>query len=63
MLYALLGACAYLLRTLEEQIKLRTFTKSDAHVARFLIAAIAGAVVGMFSNFNITQNAVTIGRS
>jgi hypothetical protein len=57
MLYALLGACAYLLRTLEEQIKLRTFTKSDAHVARFLIAAIAGAVVGMFSNFNITQNA------
>jgi hypothetical protein len=57
MLYALLGACAYLLRSLEEQIKLRTFTKSDAHVARFLIAAIAGAVVGMFSNFNITQNA------
>jgi hypothetical protein len=54
--YALLGACAYLLRSLEEQIKLRTFTKSDAHTTRFLIAAIAGGVVGMFNNFNISQN-------
>jgi putative flippase GtrA len=55
--YALLGACAYLLRSLEEQIKLRTFSKSNAHTARFLIAGIAGGVVGMFNNFNISQNA------
>jgi hypothetical protein len=57
VLYALLGACAYLLRLLTEQLKLRTFTKSDTHIARFLIAAIAGAVVGMFSNFTITEAA------
>jgi hypothetical protein len=55
--YALLGACAYLLRSLEEQLKLHTFTESDAHSARFLIAAIAGGVVGMFNNFNISQSA------
>jgi len=59
IVYALLGACACLLRSLEEQIKRRTFTKSDAHTARFLIAAIAGGVVGMFNNFNISQNVVT----
>jgi hypothetical protein len=46
-------------RSLEEQIKLRTFTKSDAHTARFLMAAIGGGVVGMFNNFNISQNVVT----
>jgi hypothetical protein len=57
MLYALLGACAYLLRLFEEQIRLRTFTPSDAHIARFVIAAIGGAVVGLFNNFNITQDA------
>ena len=57
VIYALLGACASLLRSLEEQIKLRTFTKFDAHVARFLIAGIAGGVVGMFNNFYIGQSA------
>ena len=56
VLYALLGACAYLLRSLEEQIKLRTFTKPNAHSVRLLIAGIAGGVVGMFNNFNISQN-------
>jgi hypothetical protein len=57
VLYALLGACAYLLRSIEEQFKLRTFNPPDVHTARFLIAAIGGAVVGLFNNFNITQNA------
>jgi putative flippase GtrA len=57
VLYALLGACAYLLRSLTEQIRQRTFTKTNTHIARFLIAAIAGAVVGMFGNFAITESA------
>lgn len=57
MLYALLGACAYLLRLFEEQMRLRTFTQSDAHIARFVIAAIGGGVVGLFNNFNISQDA------
>lgn len=57
VLYALLGACAYLLRSFEEQFKLRTFNPSEIHLARFLIAAIGGAVVGLFNNFNITQAA------
>ena len=56
VLYALLGACAYLLRLLEEQFKRRTFHPPDVHTARFLIAAIGGAVVGLFNNFNISQN-------
>jgi hypothetical protein len=57
VVYALLGACAYVLRLLEEQIKLRTYTKDNAHVARFLIAGIAGGVVGMFNNFYVGQSA------
>ena len=57
VLYALLGTCAYLLRSFEQQMSLRTFTPSVANSARFLIAAIGGAVVGLFNNFNITQSA------
>jgi len=57
VLYALLGACAFLLRSFEEQFKSRTFTLSDAHLARFVIAAIGGAVVGLFNNFTLTQSA------
>lgn len=57
VLYALLGACAYLLRSLEEQIKLRTFIRSNVRIARFVIAAIGGAVVGLFNNFTISQSA------
>src|SRR5262245_7051904 len=57
VLYALLGACAFLLRSFEEQIKTRTFTLSDVHLARFVIAAIGGAVVGLFNNFTVTQGA------
>jgi hypothetical protein len=55
VLYALLGACAYLLRLFEEQMRNRTFTAGDRHVARFFIAAIGGLVVGLFNNLNVTQ--------
>ncbi len=54
VLYALLGAGAYLLRSYEDQIKNRTLVTGDRHVARFLIAGIGGLVVGLF-NFNVTQ--------
>jgi hypothetical protein len=57
VLYALLGTCAYLLRTFEKQMAVRTFMPSVANSARFLIAAIGGAVVGLFNNFTITQGA------
>jgi hypothetical protein len=57
VLYALLGTCAYLLRTFEDQMTSRTFTPSVANSARFLIAAIGGAVVGLFNNFTITEQA------
>jgi hypothetical protein len=51
VLYALLGAGAYLLRTFEDQIKNRTLIAGDRHMARFLIAGIGGLVVGLFNNF------------
>lgn len=51
VLYALLGAVAYLLRLYQQQLKDRTFTGRDSHVARFVIAAIGGGVVGLFTNF------------
>jgi hypothetical protein len=53
IMYAWLGACAYLLRLFEEQRKKRTFV-DDRHLARFLIATIGGLVVGLFSKFNLT---------
>jgi hypothetical protein len=57
VLYALLGTCAYLIRTFEDQMSSRTFIPSAANAARFLIAAIGGAVVGLFNNFSITDQA------
>jgi hypothetical protein len=51
ILYALLGTCAYLLRSFEDQMSTRTFTPSVANSARFLIAAIGGTVIGLFGNF------------
>jgi hypothetical protein len=56
VLYALLGAGAYLLRSYEDQIKNRTLIGGDRHISRFLIAGIGGLVVGLF---NVTQG-VTI---
>lgn len=57
VLYALLGTCAYLLRTFEQQIATRTYTPSAADLPRFLIAGIGGAVVGLFNNFALGQGA------
>jgi hypothetical protein len=57
VLYALLGTCAYLLRSFEQQWSARTYIPSVAHSARFLIAGIGGAVVGLFNNFTITKEA------
>ncbi len=51
VLYALLGTCAYLLRNYERAMSAQTFVPSHANSARFLIAAIGGAVVGLFNNF------------
>ncbi|MEJ8816094.1 hypothetical protein WKW77_33935 [Variovorax ureilyticus] len=45
------GALAYLLRSYQKQLKERTFMSFDSHVARFVIAAIGGGVVGLFTNF------------
>lgn len=51
ILYALLGACAYALRLLSQQIRARTYTSTCADFARIIIAVIAGLVVGLFNNF------------
>jgi hypothetical protein len=55
VLYALLGACAFLLRSFAEQMKNGTYVRSHSDSARFLIAAIGGGVVGLFGNFTINQ--------
>ena len=57
VLYALLGTCAYLLRSFEQEMTTRTYIPSSANSARFLIAAISGGVVGLFNNFTVTQGA------
>jgi hypothetical protein len=57
VLYALLGTCAYLLRSFDQGWKTKTFIPSVAHTARFVIAGIGGAVVGLFNNFTITEEA------
>jgi hypothetical protein len=57
ILYALLGACASLLRTFADQTRSRTYLSSFANPARLLIAAIGGVVVGLFNNLNIGQSA------
>jgi hypothetical protein len=51
MLYAILGACAYLLRMFEEQLRKRTFTGRDKTNARLIVAGIGGLVVGLFGSF------------
>ncbi len=57
VLYALLGTCAYLLRSFSQEMRTRTFIPSHSDSARFLIAAIVGGVVGLFNNFTISQGA------
>jgi hypothetical protein len=49
-LYALLGAFAYVLRKFERDVLARTYVPSAADSPRFVVAAIGGAVVGLFSN-------------
>jgi hypothetical protein len=50
VLYALFGTCAFLLRSYEQKAY-----DPPEDWARFLIAGIGGAVVGLFNNFSITQ--------
>jgi hypothetical protein len=57
VLYALLGTCAFLLRTFEKEMTRRTYVPSSANSARFLIAAISGGVVGLFNNLTAVQGA------
>jgi hypothetical protein len=57
ILYALLGTCAYLLRSFEDQMTTRTFTPSVANSARFVIAAIGGTVIGLFNGFTSEASA------
>ncbi len=57
ILYALLGTCAFLLRNFEEELRTLTFVPSSkTNWARFLMAGIGGAVVGLF-NFALTDGA------
>ncbi|TCA64082.1 hypothetical protein E0H62_33745 [Rhizobium leguminosarum bv. viciae] len=49
VLYALLGACAAVLRAFTQQTEKRTFTASYATPARFIVAAIGGGVIGLFN--------------
>lgn len=56
ILYALLGTCAFLLRTYAQGMNDRTFVPSHSDSAHFFMAGIAGSVVGLF-NLNIAQGA------
>jgi hypothetical protein len=51
VLYAILGAAAYTLRSLSQQLIARTYIPSYVDHARFPAAVIAGLVVGLFTNF------------
>jgi hypothetical protein len=53
VLYALLGAVAYLLRNYEDQFKNRVLIAGDKHLARLMVAGIGGLVAGQFNN--VTQ--------
>jgi hypothetical protein len=57
ILYALLGTCAFLLRSFEDQMTTRTFIPTVANSARFLIAAIGGTVIGLFSGYTSQASA------
>lgn len=57
VLYALLGTCAYLLRSFQQDMANHTFIPSHSNLACFLTAGIGGAVVGLFNNFVVNQSA------
>jgi hypothetical protein len=50
VLYSLLGALAYALRTLSQEAATRTYVPSSAPFARMIISLIAGLVIGLFGN-------------
>jgi hypothetical protein len=50
ILYALLGAGAFVLRLYDNQIKSRTFVHFQVPSTRLLVAGISGLVVGLFNN-------------
>lgn len=56
-LYALLGACAYLIRMFEKDVKARSFTGRERTAARFIVAGIGGLVVGLFGNLGTGSGA------
>ncbi|WP_027154903.1 hypothetical protein [Mesorhizobium sp. WSM2561] len=53
VLYALLGACAAVLRAFTQHYEARTFSRSYATPARFIIAGIGGGIIGLFGNLDI----------
>jgi len=59
VLYALLGALCYLLRTFDIQTREKTYVRSEAERARLIIAGVSGGVVGLFGNSGL----LTIGGS
>jgi hypothetical protein len=59
VLYALLGACAYLLRLFAIEVRTRTYAPSYANTARLLTAAIGGMVIALFPNFTLQGPSLT----
>lgn len=55
ILYALLGAIAYMWRTFGNEVKLRIFAPSYADWSRLLTAGIGGSVVGLFPGFSLGE--------
>jgi hypothetical protein len=52
ILYALLGACAYLLRLFADEMSKNTFSSSSYSIsARFFVALIGGIIVGLFRDY------------
>jgi hypothetical protein len=49
--YSLLGACAFVLRSMAAQSGSKTYQPSYSNRARLIIALIAGTVIGLFNNF------------
>jgi G:T/U-mismatch repair DNA glycosylase len=56
IIYAMLGAVASVLLAFKRQLETRTFDPSYASHARFVVAAIAGGVIGLF-NFVVGKGA------
>jgi hypothetical protein len=57
ILYALLGAFAYLLRLFSSQVSKHTFSRTYSASARIFIAAIAGLIIGLFNAFTVSTGA------